>query len=138
MVILQASYSIIQEDSFIQRSLDVGVGGKCVYAQSCLALCSPMDCGCSAHEISRQEYWNRLSFPIPGNLSVSGIETSSFVSPALADVVFTTAPPEESKKSLYLVIRCVLCLVTQSCPTLCNPMNCSPLDSSVHGILHSI
>ena len=27
----------------------------------------------------------------------------------------------------------VLCLVTQSCPTLCNPMDCSPLDSSVHG-----
>ena len=27
----------------------------------------------------------------------------------------------------------VLCLVTQLCPTLCNPMDCSPSDSSVHG-----
>ena len=27
----------------------------------------------------------------------------------------------------------VLCLVTQLCPTLCNPMNCSPPGSSVHG-----
>ena len=27
-------------------------------------------------------------------------------------------------------------LVTQSCPTLRNPMDCSPLDSSVNGILH--
>ena len=27
----------------------------------------------------------------------------------------------------------VLCLVTQSCPTLCDPMNCSPPGSSVHG-----
>ena len=27
----------------------------------------------------------------------------------------------------------VFCLVTQSCPTLCNPMNCSPPSSSVHG-----
>ena len=26
-------------------------------------------------------------------------------------------------------------LVTQSCPTLCNPMDCSPPGSSVHGIL---
>ena len=26
------------------------------------------------------------------------------------------------------------CLVTKSCPTLCNPMKCSPPDSSVHGI----
>ena len=26
-----------------------------------------------------------------------------------------------------------LCLVTQSCTTLCNPINCSPPGSSVHG-----
>ena len=28
-------------------------------------------------------------------------------------------------------------LVTQSCPTLCNPMDCSPPDSSVYGILQA-
>ena len=28
-------------------------------------------------------------------------------------------------------------LVAQSCPFLCNPMNYSPSDSSVHGILHA-
>ena len=27
----------------------------------------------------------------------------------------------------------MLCLVIQPYPTLCNPMNCSPPDSSVHG-----
>ena len=27
----------------------------------------------------------------------------------------------------------MLCLVAQSCPTLCDPMDCSPLGSSVHG-----
>ena len=26
-----------------------------------------------------------------------------------------------------------LCLVTQLCPTLCDPVDCSPLGSSVHG-----
>ena len=26
---------------------------------------------------------------------------------------------------------------TQSCPTLCNPMDCSLLDSTVHGILQA-
>ena len=37
-------------------------------------------------------------------------------------------------KSLAAKARmCVL--VAQSCPTLCNPMNCSPPGSSVHGIL---
>ena len=34
-------------------------------------------------------------------------------------------------------IRAVLCLVVQSCLTLCNPMDCSPPDSSVHGILQA-
>ena len=29
------------------------------------------------------------------------------------------------------------CLATKSCPTLCNPMDCSPPDSSVHGILQA-
>ena len=28
-------------------------------------------------------------------------------------------------------------LVTQSCPTLCNPMDCSPPGSSVHGVLQA-
>ena len=34
-----------------------------------------------------------------------------------------------------VTIRClaVLCVVTQSCPTLCDHMNCSPPSSSVHG-----
>ena len=27
--------------------------------------------------------------------------------------------------------------VPQSCPTLCNPMDCSPPDSSIHGILQA-
>ena len=29
------------------------------------------------------------------------------------------------------------CSVAQLCPTLCNPMDCSPLGSSVHGILQA-
>ena len=28
-------------------------------------------------------------------------------------------------------------LVTQSCPTLCDPVDCSPSDSSVHGIIQA-
>ena len=43
-----------------------------------------------------------------------------------------------AKKNLLLNIRriCILvccCLVTQSCPTLCDPVDCSPPGSSVHG-----
>ena len=32
---------------------------------------------------------------------------------------------------------CALYLVTQLCPTLCNPIDCSPPGSSVHGILQA-
>ena len=35
--------------------------------------------------------------------------------------------------SLYLCICAVLCFVAQSCPTLCDPMDCSPPDPSLHG-----
>ena len=31
----------------------------------------------------------------------------------------------------------VLCFVAQSCPTLCDPTDCSPPGSSVHGILQA-
>ena len=38
---------------------------------------------------------------------------------------------------LDLLAVCVLCLVTQSCPTPCDPMDCGPPGSSVHGILQA-
>ena len=31
----------------------------------------------------------------------------------------------------------MLCLVAQLCPTLCNPMDCSPPGSSIHGIFQT-
>ena len=34
----------------------------------------------------------------------------------------------------HSVLCCVLCLITQSCPTLCGPMDCISPGSSVHGI----
>ena len=34
---------------------------------------------------------------------------------------------------IYVYTRIHMCLVTQSCPTLCDPMDCSPPCSSVHG-----
>ena len=42
-------------------------------------------------------------------------------------------------ENIYFLIDCcsVLCLVAQSCPTLCDPMDCSLPGSSVHGILQA-
>ena len=37
----------------------------------------------------------------------------------------------------YTFCCCCCCLVAQSCPILCNPTDCSPPGSSVHGILQA-
>ena len=43
-------------------------------------------------EFPRQEYWNGLPFPTPGDLPDPGTELASLVSPALAGGFFTTVP----------------------------------------------
>ena len=60
----------------------------CVHAQPGPTLCNPIDCsppGSSVLEFSKQEYWNRLLFPPPGDLPNPGIKPTSHASPALAD-----------------------------------------------------
>ena len=43
-------------------------------------------------------------------------------------------PCKVKKKKKHLCVRANL---LQSCPTLCDPMDCSPPDSSIHGILQA-
>ena len=69
----------------------------------------------------------RLSCPAACRILVPGPGLEP-VSPALAGRFLTTGPPEKSP-SMYLQVK-----VTQSCLTLCDPMDCSPPGSSVHGI----
>ena len=38
-------------------------------------------------------------------------------------------------RPLEWVLAQYVCSVAQLCPTLCNPMDCSPPGSSVHGII---
>ena len=47
-------------------------------------------------EFSRQEYWSRLLFIPPEDLSNQGLKPASFASPVLADGFFTTVPPWEA------------------------------------------
>ena len=59
--------------TFISHSIYV----LCLVTQSCPTLCSPMDCsppGFSPWGFSRQEYWNGLPFPSPGDLPNPGIK----------------------------------------------------------------
>ena len=51
-----------------------------MHAQPCPTLCDPMDCtppGSNVHGFPRQEYWNGLPFPPPGDLPDPGIEPMS-------------------------------------------------------------
>ena len=68
----------------------------CLLTKSCLAHLDPTNCcppGSSVLEFSRQEYWSRLPFPFPGDLSHTRIKPEPPASPALAGRFFTTEPP---------------------------------------------
>ena len=78
----------------------------------------------------RPEYWNGLPFPPPGDLPDPKMELTSPVTPELAGGFFTTEPT--GKPSLCFSQS--VSSVTQSCPTLCDPTDCSLPTSSVHGI----
>ena len=54
-------------------------------------------------EFSRQEYWNGLPFPHPGDRPDPGIKPTSLASPALADRFFTTAP--HGKPNQYNTVK---------------------------------
>ena len=91
---------------------------------------------------SRQEYWSGLPCPSPGDFPDPGIKPGS--------PVLQARKAQYNREGLILnsswiclcdfnphpaafVIVCVLCLVAQLCPALCNPMDCSPPGSSVYG-----
>ena len=79
--------------------------------QSCPILCDPWTVVCQAllsMEFSRQEYWNGLSCPPPGNLPDPEIELESPMSPALAGKFFTTSAIWEAQKSPHFSVNYVL------------------------------
>ena len=111
---------------------------------------------------SRQEYGNGLPLPSPGDLPNPGVEPRS---PALqADALtsellllllshfsrarFCATPkmaahqvPPSPGVGCHFLLQCMKVKseseVAQSCPTLSDPMDCSPPGSSVHGIFQA-
>ena len=77
-------------------------------------------CGISQARILE---WVAISFPSPEDLPYPGIKPTFHVSPASAGKLFAPVLPGCA----------VLCLVVQLFLTLCDPRDCSPPDSSVHG-----
>ena len=94
----------------------------CVCVCLVMSLCNTMDYSppCfSVHDISQPRIPEWVAISYPGDLPNPGIEPPSPMSPALAGKFFTTESENE---------------VAQSCPTLCNPMDCSLPGSSIHGV----
>ena len=88
-------------------------------------------------EFSRQEYWSGLPFLPPEGLPDLGIKPKSPASSALAGRFFTTEPPV-----IPLIVWMpwhvkLYAKLLQSYPTLCDPLDCNPPGSSVHGILQA-
>ena len=84
---------------------------------------------------------NAILFPLNDCLSQSANVTRSFSQFAKSwkkregytSILKKTKTKTKTDPCLYLRYCAVLCWVIQSRLTLCDPMNCSPPDSSVHG-----
>ena len=73
-------------------------------------------------------------FPSPGDLPNPGIEPKSS---ALQTDSLPTEPSGKPLSLHYCLDGMCVCEVAQSCPTLCDPMDCSLTGSSVHGIFQA-
>ena len=69
---------------------------------------------------SRQEYWSRLSCPLPAHLPNPGIEPMSLMSPELVGESFTTGATWEAHINyIYMYNICIyICIYTQKCKHL--------------------
>ena len=118
---------------------------------SCPTLC---DLWTVAHQVPlsmrfpRQEYWNGLPFPSPVDLPDPWIEPVSPLSLfCIAGEFFTAEPPGKplsfidfsttQTESRMVTVNYCWSEVAQSCPTLCNPVDCSLPGSSNHGIFQA-
>ena len=101
--------------------------------QSCPTLCNPMDCNLphfSVHGIfqARVLEWVAISFPRGSSQPRDGTWVSHIVGRRFT--IWAT-------REVTLLLKYGLCLITQSCLTLCDPMDCSLPASSVRGDLQA-
>ena len=102
-------------------------------AQSCWTLCNLMDHslpGSAVHGIfqARILEWAAISFSRGSSQPRDQTQVSR-----IASGFFTSRASREALQTPVVVVV----LLAQSCLILCDPMDCSPLGSSVHGILQA-
>ena len=128
-----------------------------LFSQSYPVLCDPVDCsspGSSVHGIlqARILEWVAISFSRESSLPRDPIQISCTAGRFFAIWATRETPKYQSrygiqnamkKLNTYLLnLMCVcvcvcVCSVGQLCSTLCDPMDCSPSDSFVHGIFQA-
>ena len=126
---------------------------KVSVTQLCPTLCDPIDCSPRSSSVmgfSRQEYWSGLPFPSPKSIFMK-IHYSRARANTYNGKWNKKRRPRSSKRNKpksyclksmrrlenYETKKGVKVLVAQSCPTICDPMDCSPPGSSVHGIFQA-
>ena len=100
----------------------------CVYDWLYPSLCNPMDCrppGSSVHGIFQARILARVAISFLRSSRPRDWTHVSCISCNGRRVLY--------QLSHYMSLCAVLCLVTQLCLTLWDPMDCSPPGSSVHG-----
>ena len=107
-------------------------------AQSCSTLSDPMDCslpGFSVHRIfqARVLEWDAIAFSVKALQEI--VNDKENVVPGLQSLQIGGV----STVHIRAIRQCVsaVCLVPQSCPTVCDPLDCSPPGSSVHGVFQA-
>ena len=83
-----------------------------------------------------QEYWSGYPSPSSGKSPDVGIEPTLFTSPALASRLFTISATWE--EIIVKTVKSQFSSAAQSCPTLCNPVDCSTPAFSVHHQLQEL
>ena len=132
---------------------------QCLVTQLCLTLCDPIDCSPpgSVHGISQTGILECIAVLFSRGSSQPRVRTQ--VS-HIAGGFFISCVTRETPKCQYYICICSYIMgceshsvvsnilqphgqyeseseVTQSCLTLCNPMDCSLLGSSIHGIFQA-
>ena len=109
---------------------------KVLVAQSVQLFVTPCSVARQAPQsmgFSRQEYWSGVLFPSPWDLSNSGIEPTSAVSPVLAGRFYTIRATEEA----YLFCYCYCCYVALVVSNSVRPHRWQPTRLPVPRILQA-
>ena len=87
-------------------------------------------------EFSRQEYWSGLPSPPPRDQPEPSVEPTSLISTCIGRCILFHLGHLGSMCVCMCVCLCA-CVYAQSCPTLCDPTDCSPPGSPFHGIFQA-